>query len=163
MATMLKKEVGIRFKAFRLNQGKAQHLLASELHVHQSTITNIEHGTTFPKISYLFYFFETYGLNINWLITGEGKMYLKDNNETEAAPQIRLPHVKYGHPTYAQYTDLASLMRVPVIEQVILAKLTECRILFKEEVKDFFENLEREELKEAEDEDGSTGSNGDAG
>ncbi|MCP5046734.1 MAG: helix-turn-helix transcriptional regulator [bacterium] len=147
---MLKKEVGIRFKAFRLNQSKAQHVLAAELKVHQSTITNIEHGTTFPKISYLFYFYETYGLNINWLITGLGKMYLKDSLEADAAKHVTLPNVGYGNPTYSQYTDLAHLMRVPAIEQVILAKLLECKILFKEEVKEFFDAQEQLELEQAE-------------
>ena len=35
-------------------------------------------------------------------------------------------------------------MRIPVIEQVIFAKLSECKILFKDDVKVFFEKQEKE-------------------
>jgi len=142
---MLKQDVGIRFKSFRVSQKKAQHILAGELKVHQSTITNIEHGTTFPKISYLFYFFEKYGLNINWLITGEGFMYLHESDVEEGAEPIKLPHVVYGDASYEQYSELANLMQVPVIEQVMLAKLSECRVLFKDAVSEFFIKQKEEE------------------
>jgi transcriptional regulator with XRE-family HTH domain len=146
----LKEDVGIRFKAFRIDQKKAQHVLATELKVHQSTITNIEHGTTFPKISYLFYFYETYGLNINWLITGDGEMYLRDRIMAEEMIPLMLPHVQYEDPQYHQYLELTRLMEVPAIEQVILAKLTESKIIFKEQVQEFLREKKEKELREAE-------------
>lgn len=146
---MLKEDVGIRFKAFRVDLDKAQHVLAGELNVHQSTITNIEHGTTFPKISYLYYFFEKYGLNINWLITGEGDMYLRGAGDDGNDKSIKIPHIKYGDLMYDQYAELSRLIQVPAIEQVLLAKLTECKILFKEEVNEFFEKKKQKELEKA--------------
>jgi transcriptional regulator with XRE-family HTH domain len=144
---MLKQDVGIRFKSFRLDQKKAQHVMAAELNVHQSTITNIEHGTTFPKISYLYYFFEKYGLNINWLITGEGDMYLRGVKDEGTAEPVMLPHIGYGDPNYQQFLDLSKLIQVPVIEQVLLAKLTECKIFFKEEIKKYFDELKEKEAE----------------
>lgn len=141
----LKEDVGVRFKSFRLDQKKAQHVLASELKVHQSTITNIEHGTTFPKISYLFYFYETYGLNINWLITGDGEMYLRDKSAEEENLPLMLPHVSYEDSSYPQYLELTRLMQVAPIEQVMLAKLTELKMMFKDEIKEFFIKKKEEE------------------
>lgn len=143
----LKEDVGVRFKSFRLDQKKAQHVLASELKVHQSTITNIEHGTTFPKISYLYYFYETYGLNINWLITGDGEMYLRDKALEEENLPLMLPHVSYEDSTYSQYLELTRLMQVGSIEQVMLAKLTELKMMFKEEIQEFFRKKEEEEQR----------------
>lgn len=130
---MLKKDVGIRFKAFRTDQKKPQHAMAGELKVHQSTITNIEHGTTFPKISYLYYFFENYGLNVHWLVTGEGHMYLT-SRDRDGHDTVLHPNVHYGDVQYDQYMDLIHLMQVPVIEQVILAKLAESKFIFKDEL-----------------------------
>ncbi len=147
---MLKEDVGTRFKAFRIDKKKAQHVLAGELNVHQSTITNIEHGTTFPKISYLFYFYAKYGLNINWLITGKGDMYLGGQKDGKQTEKIYLPQLDYGNPIYNQYAELAHLVQVPAIEQVLLAKLTECKILFKDEVKEFFDMKKQKEMEEAE-------------
>ena len=141
----LKKQVGERFKLFRLDKKKAQNVLASELEVHQSTITNIEHGTTFPKVNYLHYFYEKYGLDLNWLVTGDGEKYLQGvAYEHKGASKIRAPHVEYGDPVYDKYEELNTLMQIPVIEQVMLAKLSECKIFFKDEVNQFIQNLEKQ-------------------
>jgi transcriptional regulator with XRE-family HTH domain len=137
MLRKLKAEVGKRFKEFRVAKKKPQHVLASELKVHQSTITNIEHGTTFPKINYLQYFYERYGLNINWLVTGEGDMYMAGHPKAVGVSRIMYPEVQYGDPRYEQYEELADLMQIPAIEQVIMAKLVEAKILFKDEVKQY--------------------------
>jgi len=148
--TQLKDDVGVRFKAFRVAQKKAQHVLAGELEVHQSTITNIEHGTTFPKISYLHYFWQKYGLNINWLLTGEGDMYVKGRVDIQIPQEVTLPPVKYGVTRHRQFLELSRLLRVPPVEQVILAKMTECRILFKEEIQDYFDEFPDQEPEKIE-------------
>jgi len=151
---MLKKDVGIRFKLFRADQKKPQHELAAELKVHQSTITNIEHGTTFPKISYLYYFFERYNLNVNWLITGQGDMYLIiEKEEDKGAEPVLMPHVHYGDPTWEQYMELSRLMQIPVIEQVMMAKLSESKFIFKDEVNAYIQKYkdEQEAVKKTED------------
>lgn len=145
MLKKLKEDVGRRFKEFRISQKKAQHVLAQELQVHQSTITNIEHGTTFPKINYLQYFYEKYGLNINWLVTGEGDMFMDSIRRSMGAEKIMYPHIQYGDPNFESYLELVNLMQVPVVEQVILAKLSEAKVLFKDEVRDFLEQQQKKE------------------
>jgi len=139
----LKKEVGERFKTFRLDKKKSQNVLASELQVHQTTITNIENGSTFPKVNYLDYFFEKYGLNLNWLVCGYGEEYLEEF-EDKGSSRIMAPDPVYDDDKYEKYQELNTLLRVPVIEQVIMAKLSECKILFEKDVKKFFDSLEKE-------------------
>jgi len=137
-----KKEVGERFKVFRLGKKKAQHELASELQVHQSSITNIEKGITFPNVSYLIYFFEKYGVNLNWLVCGYGEQYL-EGSEYKGASRIMSPDAEYDSYKSERYRELNTLMRVPVIEKVIMAKLSESKILFEEKVKEFFNAQEK--------------------
>jgi transcriptional regulator with XRE-family HTH domain len=139
----LKQEVGGRFKIFRLDKKKAQYVLASELQVHQSTITNIEKGATFPKVSYLNYFYEKYGLNLNWLVTGDGEQYM-EGAENKGASRIMAPDTEYDGAKYDKYQELNTLMQIPVIEQVLFAKLSECKILFKDNVEEFLDNQEKE-------------------
>lgn len=139
----LKQEVGERFKVFRLGRKKSQYALASELKIHQSTITNIEKGTTFPKVSYLNYFYEKYGLNLNWLVTGDGGQYMEDS-DYKWASRIMAPEVEYEDDKYDKYRELSTLLQIPVIEQIIFAKLSECKILFKDEVEEFLDNQEKE-------------------
>lgn len=152
MLKKLKQDVGKRFKDFRVDKKKAQHILAAELKVHQSTITNIEHGTTFPKINYLEYFYQKYGLDINWIVTGNHEMFRKGFPGSTQPNVVLSPHAQYGEPKFDQYVELHNLMKIPVIEQVVLAKLAECKILFKEEVKEFLEKQDtetREDVKRA--------------
>jgi transcriptional regulator with XRE-family HTH domain len=139
----LKKEVGGRFKLFRLDKKKAQNVLASELQVHQSTITNIEKGTTYPKVNYLNYFYEKYGLNLNWLVTGYGEQYM-EGAKNKGASRIMAPDAAYDGAKYDKFQEFNTLMQIPVIEQVIFAKLSECKILFKDNVKEFLDNQEKE-------------------
>jgi transcriptional regulator with XRE-family HTH domain len=139
----LKKEVGERFKVFRLDKKKAQHILASELQVHQSTITNIEKGITFPKVSYLSYFFEKYGLNLNWMVCGYGGQYMEEAGY-KGASRIMGTDVEYDGYKYEQYRELNMLMQIPVIEQVIMAKLSECKILFEDKVNEFLSKQTKE-------------------
>jgi transcriptional regulator with XRE-family HTH domain len=141
-AKELKKKVGERLKLFRLDKKKAQNILASELKVHQSTITNIEQGTTFPKLNYLKYFKEKYALNLNWLVTGEGDKFLDGVEKNfKGSAKIKLHCSGYGD---EKYRELSNMMRIPVVEQVMFAKLSECKILFKDEISKFLDNQEKE-------------------
>jgi transcriptional regulator with XRE-family HTH domain len=115
-----KEEIGSRFRRFRESIGKVQHELAAELKISQSTIANIERGKAFPNINYLHYFYNNYQLNINWLLIGQGDMFSKGKTMNE------------------KYRELINLMQVPVIEEIILAKLTEIKALLKDEIKAFY-------------------------
>lgn len=141
----IKKEVGKRFRKFREEIKKAQHELASELSIYQSTITNIERGKTFPNIKYLQYFYHKYHLNINWLLTDEGEMFVHHYHTNPNAISVMDCHLEYNDPRYLQYAELFNYMQVPEVEQVILARLTEAKALFKEQIADFFAQMEEKE------------------
>lgn len=125
----MKRDIGRRLRHFRESIGKTQQQLAEELNINQSTITNIEVGNSFPKISYLAYFYHCYKMNIHWLFFEEEKMFIVPERAAliaETASQLS-----------ERYSELAQLMEIPVVEQVILAKLTELKALLKDEIREF--------------------------
>ena len=130
----IKKEIGHRFKRFRKAIGKTQMQLARELKVYQSTITNIEVGKTFPGLKYLHYFHDKYRLNTNWLLSDRGDMFESEEVRTSTAVSLLNCHIRKKDDMYKKYSELIDLMKVPVIEQVILAKLVELKVLAKEEI-----------------------------
>ncbi len=54
-------------------------------------------------------------------------------------------HVEYNDPKYDQYAELFNYMQVPEVEQVLLARLTEAKAMFKDEIKEFFAQFEEQE------------------
>ena len=119
----IKKQIGQRFKKFRETIDKTQVQLAGEFNVYQSTITNIEVGKTFPGIKYLHFLGENYGLNADWIVNNRGEMF----DESPPFPTALIE----------KYTKLLNLMKVPVVEQLILARLEEVKVIAREEIKRF--------------------------
>jgi len=134
----LKKKIGDRFKKFRKAINKPQHLLASELDVFQSTITNFELGKTYPNSGYLYHFYTKYGLNIQWLFTGKGNKFISALPESSDTSRVKESGLEYWGPVkYHEYMDLLKHMQVPEIEKIIFAKLIELKALYKNKIDAF--------------------------
>lgn len=134
-----KLEVGERFRIFRESLGKAQHELAAELHVSQSTIANIERGKAFPNISYLHHFYRFYRLNIHWMLLEQGEMLTKT------------------HPRGEKYEDLFNTMQVPIVEELIFAKFIETKAMLKEQIDEYWAAEKKEKEKEENKEEKAAG------
>jgi transcriptional regulator with XRE-family HTH domain len=119
----IKKQIGQRFKKFREAIDKTQVQLAGEFKVYQSTITNIEIGKTFPGIKYLYQLGKSYRLNADWIVNDRGEMF-------DDAPPISMARIQ-------KYSNLLNLMQIPVVEQLILARLEEVKVIAREEIKSF--------------------------
>ena len=119
----IKKQIGRRFKKFRETIDKTQKQLGEEFNVYQSTITNIEIGKTFPNIKYLHQLGKDYRLNAEWIVNGRGEMF-------------DVPHLS-PEPLAEKYSSLLNLLQVPVVEELILARLEEVKVIAREEIKRF--------------------------
>lgn len=140
----LKKEMGKRFREFRKILYMAQHQLASELGVFQSTITNVELGKTFPNCAYMYHFYEKYGLNIHWLFTGEGQKFVLPRSKVlELLPGWGATVIS-GNSDYTDYLDLLKYMKIPEVERIILDKLTELKAAFKDKVEEFHHSVKEQ-------------------
>jgi transcriptional regulator with XRE-family HTH domain len=136
----LKKEIGQRFTCFRATLGKTQIRLASELKVNQSTIAYIESGKTFPRFSFLYYFFKRYHLDLNWLLLGLGEMFVYEEHRT-LEHVSKLPcHIARDDSRYRRYLELIHFMQVPQVEAILLGKLLELKLVAREEIDEFFLN-----------------------
>ncbi|MDQ1351776.1 MAG: Helix-turn-helix protein [Acidobacteriota bacterium] len=125
--TASKKEVGIRFREFRKAIDKSQKEIADEVRVSQSTFANIEGGKAYPNLSYLLHFSQKYHLDIIWVLTGDGQMLKEKDNPPD------------------KYSDLINYLRVPIISQMLLAKLAETKVVLKDNIKNYFEKREKKE------------------
>ncbi|MCK4764152.1 MAG: helix-turn-helix transcriptional regulator [Candidatus Aminicenantes bacterium] len=157
----LKEEVGIRFCQFRKAIDKTQQQLADELKIYQSTITNFEQGKTFPNLNYLNHFSGKYGLNINWLVTGKGDLFLKGYRIRKNAPYLieTFPYSQYNMDEQREYSEIFTLMEVPVVEQVVMAKLLETKAILKDEISAYY--LKKAEQEKGEDNGTEGNGNGD--
>jgi hypothetical protein len=75
-------------------------------------------------------------LNLNWLLTGKGEMILpaEKDSKTSELP-ILFWHIDETDPRFEKYVELISLMRITFIEEIILGKLAEVKLLAEEEIK----------------------------
>jgi len=142
----LRKAIGGRFKEFRQGLDMTQEELGKELDLYQSTVANYEIGKTFPGNDYLVHLFDKYGLNIHWLFTGTGHRLVLNYARRPDVSYIMQSTVKYGEPLYENYVDLLNLMRIPIVERVILTKLEELKLTFKDQIKEFFAQEEQKAL-----------------
>lgn len=148
----IKKDVGARFCEFRKTIRKTQTQLSEELGIYQSTIASFEIGKTFPSFKYLHYFHEKYGLNINWLITGRGDKFINDYHLIAGSTTIMDPVLDYNRVKSDKYSELLVLMEIPIIEQVVLAKILELKTLLKDEVQELYRRkIEQESEKKEQD------------
>ena len=137
MENPIKKEIGSRFRLFRDELGKTQTRLSKELNIFQSTITNIESGKTFPNIKYLLYLFKTYGLNTHWILTGTGKMFEDGElSACESSAQLEKQQSKSSEEG-SDCEELLELMKIPLVEQLILARLAEIKVFARTEIEEF--------------------------
>jgi DNA-binding XRE family transcriptional regulator len=139
--TKLRKEICLRFKKFRESIKKSQAELANELNVCRNTMTRIETGKAVPGIPIQNYLNRQYQLNINWLLTGKGKMIIppKDASKTGDSP-ILFSYIDENDPRFEKYVELIGLMHNPDIEQIIFGKLERLKVIDKEEINEWLTN-----------------------
>ena len=110
------KEINVRFKKLRKTCKKTQTDFGKILGISSSGIANIETGQRSVTEKHLIMLsnWEEYHVNIDWLRTGEGEMFLPD--ETDILEAIR----KEYHLTDAQFKFVSNFLRLPESEKNIL-------------------------------------------
>ena len=86
-----KVQLGERLRALREAAGKTQGELARLLGLSQSGLSEIEHGRNWLGIEYLEPLIRHLGLNVGWLLTGDGPMLLPGTQVAEGAPAYMQP------------------------------------------------------------------------
>ncbi|MFW9878540.1 MAG: helix-turn-helix domain-containing protein, partial [Candidatus Thorarchaeota archaeon] len=136
---LLKPEetIGDRFRLFREKIGKSREELAKEMKRSVELVKNIEKGRSEPPIICLYYFMETYKLDINWLLFGTSTPPQQEKLKGGLPPSLIKKYCKEREiPLKEHYDELLELLQVPIIYQFVFAKLIECKNTFKVEIKD---------------------------
>ena len=68
--------IGLRFKNIRNLLGKSQDMLASDLGITKQAISNIENSKSSPSITVLSKLSVDFKVNLNYLITGSGNVFV---------------------------------------------------------------------------------------
>ncbi|MCP5054090.1 MAG: hypothetical protein GY940_43385 [bacterium] len=126
-------DLGIRFLIFRKAIKKERIHIAYELNIEPSDVDDIENGSITPEINYLHELNRKYGLNINWMLCGEGQMFTGDRPSDLDDNYVAKPPVKTGDPLYGKYTEFIQLMQIPVIEEAIMNWLEEFKDQMREQ------------------------------
>ena len=87
--------VGKRLKEFRIMKKITQEGLASLLKIATKNVSDYETGKTAPSLQSLQTIRNTYNLNLDWLLTGEGSMFISDNAENKDVTTTNDKDVKY--------------------------------------------------------------------
>jgi transcriptional regulator with XRE-family HTH domain len=72
----MKKEIGQRLKLVREKKDLSQADLGDKLGIQYQHVSKYERGESVPTWEYLIKLNEIYGVNINWLLTGNGIPFL---------------------------------------------------------------------------------------
>lgn len=121
---------GFRFLLFRKAIKRSQSQLASELKTNQEEIAGIERNVIYPKINYLHFLNEKYGLNINWLLCSAGDMFVKEPPGGTDPDYTMKPSPPQGKDE--KITELMRLIQIPSVEKIILDKLKEIKEQLRE-------------------------------
>jgi transcriptional regulator with XRE-family HTH domain len=110
------EESGSRLRLFRKSRNITIHDLSDRIGISKSTISEVERGLVKPPVNFLLALFKLYGLNINWVLTGEGKMILK----REAASLARRKKASTGVMEDEYNQLLFYLENAPVVKYAVL-------------------------------------------
>lgn len=124
--------VGKRFEAFRRVLGLTREQLAANLDVSIKTIEEIENGETLPDFNILNYLHKEYGLDINWMLFGDGVVI--SSRLMEARKELKTKKPKKISVKSRETNELWELLKVPEIGNIIFGKMEEAKMIFRDQV-----------------------------
>ena len=128
----LYEPVGKRFEAFCRVLCLNREQLAAELNVSIKTIEEIENGENLPDLCMLKYLNKQYGLDINWMINGKGEIIF--SRFIEARKELNTEKPEKISNKKGETMEQWELMKVPLVENIIFAKMEEVKVIFKDQI-----------------------------
>lgn len=134
-----KKEIGDRFRIFRQLVLKTRREFADEASLPEEYIAQIEWGAVIPGILSIEYYYKEYGLNLTWLVSGDGNIFYKKGPRT--------PHHAYQIDTKMDYRDAEFQEYLAIVKQMQIPEMKQDLISMMKHIKDdyqpYFDYYER--------------------
>ena len=109
--------------------GLSQKEFAEKINISPAFISKIKKELTRPGYNFLLNIFNSFHININWLLTGEGEMFIEEENKKVILPE--------------DLKEMFELINaIPEIKQTLLAKLTESKAIFNKEIEEYRKKIE---------------------
>jgi transcriptional regulator with XRE-family HTH domain len=113
-------DVGNRIRLFRemidMSREEMAHLIEKE----NFYIEEIENGNTLAEVDDYYILFKNYGLNLNWVSSGEGRMFSKKGPDTNDISFLIGNALSPEKPNLKEYKELFTLMEIPSVEKFML-------------------------------------------
>ena len=116
--------------------GHTQETFSPILSVSKPTLVRYEAGERRPDSDILEVLAREYNVDMNWLVTGEGDMFVKESGIFVDCVDEEL-------------CELIRLMVVPQIRRSVMAEFDMARVIFKPMVDAFFDDTPEEHAKKA--------------
>ena len=114
--------IGERLKLFRKSLQLAQNQVSTQLGLLQGSYSDIERNKTKGSISVYEKLDEVYNLNINWLLTGRGSMFMEVDTEVGKSNVIVSNLAANASPGItSQYVELSSRAYLPMVRNGAVA------------------------------------------
>lgn len=123
-------EFSMRLKNLRHTLGLTQDKFAEALGVSKPTYVRYEAAGMMPKIAFLRTLYNKFNVDLNWLIRGEGEMFV---DKSHLAP----PRIFSKRHMPKKYVELFRMMEIPEIELSIMMELEKAKRLFRSKVEKF--------------------------
>lgn len=127
--------MGERFKQFRMSIEKSKGELAQELKCTVKLICHIEEGKLPPPTAHLVTLASTYGMDINWLISGIRLPHGMGEKKRTPHPEIlKALCRKKQIPLKDTYDDLIEMLQVPEVAESMEAAYNHIKRSLKDEI-----------------------------
>jgi len=106
-----------RLKIIRKSLGLSQDELAVKTDAKRTTVAGYEAGVSLPHAEFLASLNRIYGINSNWLLTGEGNMYLKEEPLFKSLLEQGLDETIAAHPKFSEIETRLSALESLIIQE----------------------------------------------
>jgi transcriptional regulator with XRE-family HTH domain len=131
----LKNKMANRFRKIREVLGLTQKELAQKLGRKIQTITDIEIQKSLPTIPLLVDIYTKFNIPFNWLILGEGEMFIKKKPELSQAELFKKAFP--GVPVERDVIKLIESMAVPILKNSLILKSLELKEVYKSQIQEY--------------------------
>ncbi len=131
MKSELKKEIGRRMRKIRKALGYTQEQMVSNFNIGRANYSRIEKGEVHPGALILNTLRIKFNVSLDWLITNNGKMFLRDREKHDPGLKI-----DFGQSTEEIKELLGYMEKVPMVKHAILGFFLEYKMKNREIIQD---------------------------
>lgn len=137
-------DFGKRLQEARKSLGLGVAEMSERLGLEKNSYYKYEDGSRFPRPEVLSDLVEKLDIDVNWLLTGHGEMFI-------GAPGKKKPHLNDvfpGVPADRDTLDLIASLEVPIMRSSLLVTFLECRKRYEDFIEEHFRRKEKRDREQ---------------